>query len=225
MLVYVDDILITGEDSGLILKLITDLDNQFSLKTLGSVNYFLGIEAHRNSTGLVLTQRKYLQDLPTKTKMPSAKSCPSPMCPSKKPSHSDSESFEHPSVYRSIVGALQYITLTRLDIAFSVNKLSQFLQAPTMDHRSACKRLLRYLKGTPIISICFKPTSRLNLEYFSHADCASSIDDRLSTSGCCVFLRGNLITWSSKKQHFLARSSPEAEYRALASVTTELVCL
>ena len=65
VLVYVDDILITGEDSKLILKLITDLDSPFSLKTLGSVTYFLGIEAYRDSKGLVLTQKKYLQDLLT----------------------------------------------------------------------------------------------------------------------------------------------------------------
>ena len=106
VLVYVDDILIIGEDSRLIMKLITDLDSQFSLKTLQCINYFLGIEAHRNSTGLILTQRKYLQDLLTKTRLLSAKSCPSPMCSSKKLSHNDSKPFEHPSVYRSTIGAL-----------------------------------------------------------------------------------------------------------------------
>ena len=127
VLVYVDDILITGEDSKQISKLIADLDSQFSLKTLGSVSYFLGIEAYRNSTGLVLTQTKYLFDLLAKTKMLAAKACSSPMCSSKKLCNHDSKMFEQPTLYRSTIGALQYLTLTRPDIAFPVNKLSQFL--------------------------------------------------------------------------------------------------
>ena len=82
--------------------------------------------------------------------------------------------------------------------------------------------MLRYLKGAKNVGICFKPTSRLNLKCFSDADWANSVDDRRSTSGCCIFLGGNLISWSSKKQHVVARPSTEAEYRALASGTTEL---
>ena len=119
-----------------------------------------------------------------------AKSCSSSMRSSKKLSNHDSKPFKQPIVYRSTIGALQYLTLTRPDIAFSVNKLSQFLQTPIVDHRATCKRLLRYLKGTPNVVICFKPTSRMNLECFSDADWASSIDDRRSTSGCCIFLGG-----------------------------------
>ena len=225
VLVYVDDILITDEDPTMVSKLITDLDSQFSLKTLGPVSYFLGIEACRTLRGLILNQKKYLQDLLAKTNMFSAKECPSPMCTSKKLFVNDGMLFEHSTVYRSTIGALQYLTLTRPDIAFTVNKLSQFLQAPTMSHWAACKRLLRYLKGTQNIGIHFRPASRMSLECFSDADWASSIDDRRSTSGYCVFLGGNLITWSSKKQHVVARSSTEAEYRALAAATTEVVWL
>ena len=165
VLVYMDDNLVTGEDSKLIHKLITNLNSQFSLKTLSSINYFLGIKAHISSTGLVFTQRKYLQDLLTKTKMLSAKSC---SC--KKLFNHDNKPFEQPTVYRSTIRALQYLTLTRPDIPFSLNKLSQFLQTPTVDHWAAYKRLFRYLKGTPNVGIYFKPTSRMNLECFSDAD-------------------------------------------------------
>ena len=106
-----DDILIKGEDSELIHKLINDLNSQFSLKKLGSVSYFFGIEAHRNSTSPILTQRKYLQDLLTKTRMLSAKSCSSPICSSKKLSHSDNKPFEKPTIYRSTIRALQYLNI------------------------------------------------------------------------------------------------------------------
>ena len=135
----------------------------------------------------------------------------------------DSEAFSHPSLYRSTIGALQYLTLTRPDLAFSVNKLSQFLHAHTVAHWGACKRILRYIKGTLTRGLTFTPTQFLTLEGYAVADWASNLDYRKSVSGICVFLGGNLITWSSKKQHVLARSNTEAEYRALATAATGLV--
>ena len=113
--------------------------------------------------------------------------------------------------------------MARLDLAFSVNKLSQFLHIPTVAHWRACKRILRYVCGTISHGIMFTPANLLNLEGFSDADWASNLDDRKSVSGICIFLGGNLITWSSKKQQVVARSSTEAEYRALSSAAIELV--
>ena len=124
---------------------------------------------------------------------------------------------------RSTVGALQYLTLTRPDIAFSVNKLNQYWQAPTLAHWKACKRVLRYIKGTISYGLKFKPTQFLKLEGYSDADWASSIDDRKSISGICIFLGGNFITWSSRKQTVVTRSSTAVEYRALASAAIDLI--
>ena len=131
--------------------------------------------------------------------------------------------MDKPEVYRSTIGALQYLTLTRPDIAYSVNKLSQYLKSPTVNHWNACKRVLRYIKGTPHLGLHFKPSSLLTLEGYSDADWASSLDDRKSTSGFCMFLGANMVNWSSRKQRAVARSSTESEYRALASAATELV--
>ena len=109
------------------------------------------------------------------------------------------------------------------DIAFPVNKLSQFLQTPTVAHWSACKSILGYTKGTLSYGLVFKPTTHLHLEGFWDADGASSLDDQKSVIGICVFLRGYLITRSSRKQRVVACSSTEAGYRALASAATKLV--
>lgn len=133
--------------------------------------------------------------------------------------------FSNPSLYRSTIGALQYLTMTRPDISFSVNKLSQFLQNPTVEHWGACKRVLRYLKGTIGLGLHFKPSTHLKIEAYSDADWASSVDDRKSTTGYCVFLGGNLVNWCSKKQSSVARSSTESEYRSLASTATEVAWL
>lgn len=147
---------------------------------------------------------------------------PSPMCPSLKLSATSGTPLANPTVYRSIVGALQYLTMTRPDISFSVNKLSQYLKCPATLHWTAVKRVLRYLAGTPTLGLHFKPSSTLDLQAYSDADWAGSLDDRKSTSGYFVMFGGNLISWSSKKQSVTARSSTESKYRALASCTSKL---
>ena len=124
LLVYVDDILITGDCQADIQQLIKDLHHQFSFKALGLVSYFLGFEVLRTPAGLHLNQSKYAKDLLQKTNMSNAKPCPTLMCLGNKLALNDSEVFTQPSLYRSTIGALQYRTLTRLDLAFSVNKFS-----------------------------------------------------------------------------------------------------
>ena len=130
--------------------------------------------------------------------------------------------FDHPFLYLSIVGALQYLTHTRPDLAYTVKKLSQFRHAPIVAHWAACKRLLRYIKGTIHYGLFFHPAKVFSLEGYSDADWVTSIDDRKSVPGMCIFLGGNLISWSSKKQSVVARSSIESEYHALASSASEL---
>ena len=127
LLVYVDDILITDDSQADVQHVIDALHTQFAPKTLGSVHYFLGFEVLRTPLGLHLSQAKYDADLLHKKNMAAVKSCSTPMCLSNNLSLSDSEPFSQPLVYRSTIGALQYRTLTRPDLAFCVNKRSQFL--------------------------------------------------------------------------------------------------
>uniref|UniRef100_A0A803NT16 Reverse transcriptase Ty1/copia-type domain-containing protein n=1 Tax=Cannabis sativa TaxID=3483 RepID=A0A803NT16_CANSA len=212
-----------GANSTVISDLITSLHTKFALKCLGSDSYFLGFEAYRNASGIYLTQSKYATDILSRTHFEDAKDCNTPMISANKLAQDDSSSMDKPEIYRITIGALQYLTLTRPDIAYSVNKLRQYLKSPTVQHWNACKRILRYIKGTPHLGLHFRPSTLLNLEGYSDANWASSLDDRKSTSGVCVFLCGNLINWSSHKQKAVARSSTESEYRALASAATELV--
>ena len=128
LLVYVDDILITGDSSTLIQKVMADLHKQFALKTLGSISYFLGFETLGDKNGIFLSQTKYVNYLLKKANNAQAKPCPTPMVTGKKLFKEDCKLFEQPTVYRSIIGGLQYLTMTRPNIAFSINKLSQFFK-------------------------------------------------------------------------------------------------
>lgn len=123
--------------------------------------------------------------------------------------------------FRSNVGALQYLTLTRLDLSFPINKVCQFLHAPTTCHWTAVKRILRYMQYTAGTGL--KRCKSMIVSAFLDADWAGNLDDRRSTSGFAVFLGSNLVTWSARKQATVVRSSTEAEYKALANATAEII--
>ena len=169
-LVYVDNILITGNNRTTILDLVHDLNKSFLLKDLGSLHYFLGIKAFQDETCLYLTQSKYIADLLQKTNMAVAKPLPTPTISRKVLSKSDGDPMDNPTMYRSTVGALQYVTITRPDISYMVSKLSQFLQSPTEIHWKACNRVLLYLKGTITHGLHVQPNQSLNLVGFTDAD-------------------------------------------------------
>ncbi|KAL5742042.1 hypothetical protein ACOSP7_028774 [Xanthoceras sorbifolium] len=142
VLIYVDDIFVTDSDVKLIAQVIQDLNVQFSLKSLGSLQYFLGFEAHRTATGLTLTQTKYVWDLLVKTNMTIFKPCPTPLSPNYKLSATEGIIFADATLYKCTMGALQYLTLTIPNISFSVNKLSQFMASPT---QTQWESVLRYI--------------------------------------------------------------------------------
>jgi histone deacetylase 1/2 len=225
MLIYVDDIIVTSSSPEAVSALLKDLKADFALKDLGELNYFLGIEVEPIKGGIIIKQEKYAGDILSRVGMKTCKSAPTPLSPMEKLSKEDGRllSPEDATKYRSIVGALQYLTLTRPDLAFAVNKVCQFLHAPTSLHWTAVKRILRYVRGTSGIGIKITKSPSTLLSAFSDADWAGSVDDRRSTGGFAVFLGPNLISWSAKKQATVSRSSTEAEYKSLANATAELI--
>lgn len=221
-LVYVDDIIITGSSTSLVMGFIHVLATRFSLKEPTDLVYFLGVEATRTTSGLHLMQRKYIIDLLTKTKMLDAKPVTTPMAVSPKLTLKSGSSIADPREYRTIIGSLQYLSFTRPDIAYSVNRLSQFMHCPTDEHWQAAKRVLRYLAGKISHGVMLRRNTPLSLQAFSDADWTGDSDDFVSTNAFILYLGSTPIAWSSKKQSGVARSSTEAEYRAVANTAAEL---
>jgi len=146
LLVYVDDILLTGSNSAMLHHLMQLLNIEFKLRDLGVVHYFLGIEVQSTGMGLMLRQHKYILDILTRVGMTSCKPVDTSVSPLKVILLSD-HSFSNPTRFHQIMGALQYLTFIRPDICFVVNRVCQFMHAPTDSHWAAVKRILRYLKG------------------------------------------------------------------------------
>ncbi|GKU90849.1 hypothetical protein SLEP1_g4793 [Rubroshorea leprosula] len=222
LLLYVDDIVLTASSSSLLQHIIENLSNKFALKDLGFLSYFLGIEVTLFSGGIFLSQTKYAKDILTRATMVEASMIATPMVV-KEPHTPRDEDPVDAQEYRKIVGALQYLTITRADLCFAVNKVCQFMQQPTFAHLRQVKHILRYIKGTLHHGLSFYSSSTLSLTGFCDADWAGCTITRRSTTGFCIFLGANCISWSSKKQSTIARSTAEAEYRVLATTTAELV--
>uniref|UniRef100_A0A2N9HYA6 Reverse transcriptase Ty1/copia-type domain-containing protein n=1 Tax=Fagus sylvatica TaxID=28930 RepID=A0A2N9HYA6_FAGSY len=195
LLFYVDDIVLTSNTLAYLDQLIKSLSSIFELKDLGNLSYFLGLQVTRTSQALYLSQTKYATNLLHKHHMFDTKPAKTPCSPNTRLTHTDGTQLSEPHSYRSLVGALHYLTFTRPDLSFAVHQVCQFKQSPTTTHLAVAKRILRYL------------------------------NDRRSTSGFLVYLGFNPITWFAKKQATISCSSTESEYHALAIAAAELCWL
>jgi hypothetical protein len=222
LLVYVDDVILVGNSLAEFQHIKSVLHNSFQIKDLGVLKYFLGLEVSHSTKGISLCQRKYCLDLLSDSSFLGTKPVSTPSDPSIKLYNDSGELYPDIPSYRRLIGRLLYLNTTRPDITFITQQLSQFLAKPTITHYNAATRVLRYLKHNPGRGLFFPRDSSLHISGFSDADWAGCVDTRRSISGQCFFLGKSLISWRTKKQLTISRSSSEAEYRALAAATCEL---
>ncbi|KAH9668854.1 protein kinase domain-containing protein [Citrus sinensis] len=193
LLLYVDDMIITGDDLTGITYLKVFLQHHFEMKDLGQLSFFLGLEVLSNSSGYYLSQAKYTSDLLARAGLTDSQITSTPLDPNIKFVPSNGTPLSDATLYRQLVGTVIHI--------------------------------MRYLKGIMFHDLHFLTNSSLELHCFSNFDWASDPIDRHSTTEICFFLGDSLISWCSKKQSFVALSTTEAEYRALANATQEVVWL
>lgn len=225
LLLYVDDMIITGSNNALLDNLIAQLSKVFRMKDMGPVHYFLGIQVHHVDDGLFLNQEKYATDLLINAGMKdcSPMSTPLPLKLANVPGQD--ELFSDPSYFRSIAGKLQYLTLTRPDLQFSVNYICQRMHSPTVSDFTLLKRILRYVKGTLSMGIGISAKADSTLVCYSDSDWAGCSEIRRSTGGFCTMLGSNVISWSAKRHETVSKSSTEAEYRTMSLAASEIVWL
>ncbi|XP_019181951.1 PREDICTED: uncharacterized protein LOC109177096 [Ipomoea nil] len=169
-----------GNDPDMIQDVLVKLSDVFRIRDLGKPRFFLGIEAIDKAGSLVLSQKRYMTELLRKAGMESCKPLATPIAVAAQHTTTPSAALDDPMPYRQLVGSLMYLLITRPDLGYAVNRLCQFMHAPTQENWVALKRVLRYIQGP------------------------------------------NLLSWVSRKQRTVARSSTEAEYKALVDVAAEV---
>ncbi|KAK4380351.1 hypothetical protein RND71_002213 [Anisodus tanguticus] len=221
ILLYVDDIILTASFDVLRQSIMTMLSSEFAMKDLGPLSYFLGIAVTRHSDGLFLSQQKYAAEIIERAGMSSCKSTSTPVVTKPKLSATAGVPYEDLIRYRSLAGALQYLTFTRPNITYAIQQVCLFMHDPKIEHMNVLKRIIRYIQGTLDYGLHLYPSSTSTLVSYTDADWGGCPDTRRSTSGYCMFHGNNLVSWSAKRQSTLSRSSAEAEYRGVANVVLE----
>ncbi|KAJ1689062.1 hypothetical protein LUZ63_013217 [Rhynchospora breviuscula] len=225
VLVYVDDLVVAGNNNEAINQFKTYLCATFHMKDLGQLKYFLGIEIARGPLGLFFSQRKYTLDIIFECGLLGAKPAMTPMEQNHNLAKATGDRMKDPEMYRRLIGRLIYLTITRPELCYAVHILAQFMHDPLQIHYAAVLRVVRYLKKNPGQGIVLQSKNDLQLYGYYDSDWASCPITRRSLTCYFVLLGGSPISWKTKKQPTVSRSLAEAEYRSMASLTCELTWL
>lgn len=198
------------------------MDEQFTIKDLEKARYFLGLEIVRSSDGLYVHQQKYVMDLIQDARLMECKPVTTPLPKVVKFSKTEGEFLEDPQPYRRLVGWLLYLGFTRPNISHATQQLSQYVQSPCTSHWEGAMYVLRYLKNTSSMGLFFPSNNTMDIIAFCDFDWGACLDTRRSLTGYCIFLGKALISWKTKKQATVSRSTAEEEYRAMVSTVCEL---
>ena len=187
---------------------------------VGELTFFLGLQVKKKKECIFVSQEKYARNIVKKFGLDSKKHAFTPMSSSTKLNVDSSDVEVSPTLYRSIIGSLLYLTASKPDIAFSVGVCARYQASPKESHMTAVKRIIRYINGTPDYGLWYSKDSNACLAKYSDANWASSVDDRKSTSGGCFYLGNNLVSWISKKKNSVSLSTAEVEYIVAGSCYT-----
>ncbi|XP_071687565.1 uncharacterized mitochondrial protein AtMg00810-like [Rutidosis leptorrhynchoides] len=212
-----------GNDEKTIKEVKIHLHKNFSIKDLRPLKYLIGIEVARSPGGFVISQRKYTLDILEDCGMQRCRPSKFPMEQNLCLTKDDDSKEVDAAKYRRLVGRLLYLTVPRPDIAYSVNQLSQFLNCPRQVHMDVVHRVIRYLKTTPGRGLFFPSSGNLNLIAYCDASWFSFPTTKRSNIGYYISLGGAPVSWRTKKQSIVSRSSAEAEYRAMATTVCEVL--
>uniref|UniRef100_A0A3Q7EU06 Reverse transcriptase Ty1/copia-type domain-containing protein n=1 Tax=Solanum lycopersicum TaxID=4081 RepID=A0A3Q7EU06_SOLLC len=229
---------VTGDSLRIVKETKEKLKQVFKMKDLGELRYFLGIEFARSDQGILMHQRKYTLELISETRLNSSKPAATPMDTNVKLTtkqldeyirlrnlgkFNSNDQLADQGAYQRLIGKLLYLTVTRPDIAFGVNTLSQFLQQSKKSHMEAALRIVRYVKNQPGLGVLLSSNKNTTLTAYCDSDWASCPHTRRSVTGYLVKFGDSLLTWKSKKQTTISKSSAEAEYRSMAAIVSELI--
>jgi Reverse transcriptase (RNA-dependent DNA polymerase) len=220
LIVYVDDIVLTGNDTVEMKRIKGSLAIEFEMKDLGPLCYFLGIEVASAPNEIFISQQKYILELLHETGMLGCRPANTPIDPNQGLKGGISDQVDREQ-YQRLVGRLIYLSHTRPDISYAVSVVSRYMHDPRVVHQEAVDRILRYLKSCLGRGLLIEKNNHMRIKVYTDADWAGCQDDRKSTSGHCAFVGGNLVSWRSKKQNVVVRSTAEAEYRAMALGVSE----
>jgi hypothetical protein len=221
--IYVDDIIFGATLDSLAHEFSEEMKQEFEMSMIGELNYFLDLQVKQTTEGIFISQSKYAKDLVKWFGLDGKGRARTPMSTSVKISSDLAGKSVNPSLYRSMIGSLLYLTASRPDIAFSVGVCARFQANPKESHLTAVKRIIRYVNDTLSYGIWYSRETNLVVAGYSDADWAGNADDRKSTLGGCFYVGNNLVAWMSKKQASISLSTVEAEYIAASSCCTQLL--
>jgi hypothetical protein len=209
VLVYVDDLIIMGDNVEEIQRIRNNLSIRFQMKEIGDLKHFLGLEVEHTKEGIFLGQQKYTKYILERYGLLDCKPISTPMDPNVKFKVDDDKNLEDVTMYQKMVGSLIYLTLTRSDIPYSVGVVSRYMRNPKKSHLDAVKHILRYVKGIINFGILYKKIKDCQLVGYCDADYTGDYDTRRSSTGYYFSLGSGIISWCSKRQPIVALSSTE----------------
>nr|XP_019702639.1 uncharacterized protein LOC109505099 [Elaeis guineensis] len=218
---YVDDLLVTGSNTGLVNQFKVEMKKVFEMIDLGEISYFLGMEVQQKQHEIFICQQKYAKKILKKFRMEECKPTTTPMNQKEKFSKEDGAEKMDEGLYRSLIDCLMYLTATRSDIMHVVSLLSRYMHCASEIHLQAAKCVVRYIKGTINYGIKFRNVQNFKFYGFSDNDWAGCVDDMRSISGYCFSFGSDVFSWSSKKQDVVTQSTTEAKYIAATAAVNQ----